>query len=150
MRRLLILVISGALITLGAACGGDDGGGERLTQEEFEEQGNAICESHNADMEAAFTEQFGEAEQEPSADEVEAFIDDEIVPLIEDQISELRDLNPPEDIEGDFESLLDDAEEALEEAADTPGEEVLAEDAPDPFEDVNARSEELGLTACAQ
>src|SRR5687768_4950605 len=113
MRRLSFLLVI-ALVTLGAACGGDDGGGgERLSQEEFEEQGNQICESHNDEIEAAFTEQFGEAEEEPSADEVESFIDDEVVPIIEDQISDMRDLNPPEDVEEDFEALLDDADAAL-------------------------------------
>ena len=64
MRRLPAVLLLVALVALGTACGGDDdGGGERLTQEEFEAQGNAICERRTQEMEAAFTEQFGETEE---------------------------------------------------------------------------------------
>ena len=62
----------------------------------------------------------------------------------------MRDLNPPEDVEEEFESLLDDADAALDEAADVSGADLLDENSPDPFEDVNEQATELGLTACAQ
>jgi hypothetical protein len=148
MRRSLVLLCTLPLALLGAACGGDDDGGERLTQEEFEEQGNAICQAGNERIEEAFTD-AGFGEEEPPAEEVEAFVDDELIPSIERQIDELRDLNPPEDVEDDFADLLDDAESALDNVRDMSAEEIVSSE-DDPFEDVNERSAELGLTACAE
>lgn len=145
MRRLLILVISAALLTLGAGCGDDE---ERLTQEEFEQQGNEICEENNKRLEDAF-EAAGFGDEEPPAEDVEQFIDDEVIPGIEQQIEELGELNPPEEIEDDFEQLLEDAEAALDEVRDMSGEEILAEET-DPFAEINEKSEELGLDVCAQ
>jgi len=145
MRRLIAVVLTASLVLLGAACGDDE---ERLTSEEFEAQGNEICEEGNERLEKLFTEEFGEADEAPPADEVEAFIDDEVVPSIEQQIDDLRELNPPEDIEEEYEELLDEAEEAAEEIGDLSAEDLFAGE--DPFEDVNRRAEELGLTACAE
>jgi hypothetical protein len=146
MRRVLVVLMAGSLAFLGAACGGDDE--ERLSTEEFEAQGNQICQEGNDRTNALFEEQFGDLEEEPPADEVEDFIDDEVVPSIEQQIDELRDLNPPEDIEDEFEELLDDAQQAADDLGDSSAEELFAEET-DPFEEVNRRAAELGLTACA-
>ena len=152
MRRLTVLLVTISLALLGAACGGDDdeggGGGEPLSQEEFVAQGNEICEEGDTKTEAAFEERFGDAQEEPAADEVEDFIRDDIIPVIQTQIDDLRDLTPPEDLQEDFDKMLDDAETALGEVEDASGEEILNEEE-DPFADVNAQAEELGLTACA-
>ena len=145
MRRLTAVVLTASLALLGAACGDDE---ERLTAEEFEAQANEICRQGSEDIDRLFEEQFGELEEEPPAEEAEAFIDDEIAPRIQQQIDDLRDLNPPEDIEDEVEELLDEAEQALDEIGDLSAEELFSGE--DPFEDVNRRSSELGLTACAE
>jgi len=152
MRRVSVLLAATALVLMGAACGGDDddggGGGEPLSQEEFLAQGNEICEEGDRKSEAAFEEIFGETEEEPPAEEVEAFLRNEIIPIIEDQIDGLRGLTPPEDLQEDFDAMLDDADTALEEVRDMSAEEIVSEQ-DDPFANVNSQAEELGLTACA-
>jgi len=145
MRRLCAVILAASLALLGAACGDDE---ERLTTEEFETQGNEICQEGGDEVDRLFEEEFGELEEEPPAGEAEAFIDDEVVPRIEQQIDDLRDLNPPEDIEDEVEELLDEAEQALDELGDLSAEELFS--GGDPFEDVNAKASELGLTACAE
>jgi len=152
MRRLTVLLVASSLALAGAACGGDDdeggGGGEPLSQDEFVAQGNEICEEGDIQTEAAFEETFGDTEEEPPADEVEDFIRNELIPVIQDQIDGLRDRTPPETLQEDFVAMLDDAEAALDEVRDMSAEEILSEQ-DDPFAAVNAQAEELGLTACA-
>ena len=112
-----------------AACGGDDE--ERLTRDEFVEQANDICEKGNGEIEDEAEQRFGDLEENPPADEAEEFLDDVLIPNVEQQLDDLRELEPPENLEDDVEEVLDDADAALEEASELEGSEVFEED---PFE----------------
>jgi hypothetical protein len=148
MRRIVgALFIAAAVVTF-SGCGDDDddaGGGERLGQAEFVEQANAICAAGNEQMDAAFEGFPAEAQSDPDA--IKSFFDDELVPVIRQQLDELRELSPPEDVEADFGEMLDKADEALASTADLSGEEI-AEATDDPFAEVNAMAGEMGLDDC--
>lgn len=134
-----------ALLLLGAGCGDDE---DRLSTEEFLEQGNAICEEGNEALDAAAEAIFGD--EEPDVEAARAFFEDDVIPNVQGQIDDLRDLNPPEDLEDAVDELLDDGEAALDTLAATveaDPESIFSGE--DPFADVNAQAEEIGLTACA-
>lgn len=118
MRRLWLLVPLAALLALAAGCGGDGGGG-RLTKEELITQADAICREYDAKIEA-------EARNLPQVDPTAANTSDEdlrkfgegipkIVGIARDQVSELRDLSPPEDFEAGYEETMDELDEAIDE-----------------------------------
>ena len=160
-NRLLIpfalLVALGALAVAG--CGGDDDTtsdttgasgtsgvtGAALTQEEWVKQADALCAAGDKEINQAGQELFGGAQ--PSNDQIEQFATDVLIPNIQSQLDGIRALTPPEDIADDVTTLLDDANEALDEIRDDPSL-VLASDADSPFADVNQQAQDLGLKNC--
>ena|SRR5688572_3612980 len=146
VRRLTALAMVLAVLATGAACGGDDdddGGGEALTEAEFIEQADQIC----ADIEAEVDAQEPETDN-PTPEEIEEYIDDVVVPNFQDQIDQISDLNPPEEIQDEVDELIDAAQEALDEVEGLSGDEVMELEG-DPFEEVNAMAADLGLQECS-
>ena len=139
------------LALLGAACGDDDGG-DRLTTAEFETRANAICADASAEVDAAGAELFGVLgpTETPDPAELEAFIDDTLVPSSRDMLDEIRALEWPEDLEDEVDEIIEDTDSVVDELADMTGDEVLAlfENGEDPFAEVNGRLNAIGLIEC--
>jgi tripartite-type tricarboxylate transporter receptor subunit TctC len=83
-------------------CGG--GGGDRLSQEEFQQQANAICEKYDKKIQALGSPQ--------SPADIPAFVEKGI-PLLRQGIAELRALKPPADVEDDYNRMLDETAKAI-------------------------------------
>jgi hypothetical protein len=98
-RLCIALGVTAAILVAG--CGGDD----RLTREEFVSEADAICEE--------FDQRLDDVPEPESADDVERFAD-EARPVIEDGLAELRALQPPEELEEQWNELMDKNDEALE------------------------------------
>jgi hypothetical protein len=143
---MLALVLACGLVAAG--CGSDDDSGdsgdtagEALTQEEFVTQGNAICAAGNKEIDAGAS---GLGDQ-PTEEQLNAFVGDTLVPSVTGQIDDIRALEPPEDISAQVTTFLDDAETALGELEADPS--LLTSG--DPFADVNTQATAIGLTECA-
>jgi hypothetical protein len=87
---------------LAAGCGGGGGGG--LSQEEFQQQANAICEKYDKKIQALGTPQ--------SPADIPAYVQKGI-PLLRQGIAELRALNPPADVEDDYNRMLNQTAKAI-------------------------------------
>jgi len=137
---------------LGAACGDEDGGGDRLTAADFETQANAICAEGGAEVDSAATELFGDLgpNETPDPAELEAFIDDTLVPSVRDQLDQIRALEPPEDLEDEVDEIIEVTESTIDELADMSGDELLGlfETGEDPFAEMNAKANAIGLLEC--
>lgn len=90
-----------------SACGG--GAGDRLSAEDFREQANAICAQYNDKVSALGTP--------TSPEEIPEFVEQGI-PLIEEGLAELRALKPPEELEEDYDAMLDETAKAIPAARD--------------------------------
>lgn len=150
MKRKTMMLLGLVLATglIAAGCGGDDDddggdGGESLGKAEFVEQGNQICDEGNQEIETAADETFGDVQ--PTPEEQDAFVTETLVPNVQGQIDSIRDLGPPEADEDEINGILEDAEAALSDIEEDPS---LAQGGVDPFEDVNRRLSEYGLTSC--
>ena len=149
MRRILlvscIVVIASAGLT---ACGDDDE--ERLSKADFLEQGNAICDAGNEEVDKAFASISPDGE-EPPMEDIVAMFEDTLIPSVRGQIDDLRALNPPADLEDDVNKMLDDASDAIDEIeARLDDDPDAVFDGEDPFEKVNAQAAAIGLTSCAE
>jgi hypothetical protein len=102
VRNALGLALFLACIAVG--CGGGGGGGDRLSQEEFQEQANAICEKYDKKIQALGSPQ--------SPADIPDFVQKGI-PLLRQGIAELRALNPPADVEDDYNRMLDETAKAI-------------------------------------
>jgi hypothetical protein len=100
VRRALGLALLSA--ALAAGCGGGGGGG--LSQEEFQQQANAICEKYDKKIQALGSPQ--------SPADIPAYVQKGI-PLLQQGIAELRALNPPADVEDDYNRMLNETAKAI-------------------------------------
>jgi len=108
VRRVLGLALFFA--ALAAGCGG--GGGDGLSQEEFRQQADAICAKYDKKIQALGSPQ--------SPADIPAYVQKGI-PLLRQGIAELRALNPPADVEDDYNRMLNETAKAI------PAAEKLAE-----------------------
>ena len=123
-----------------AGCGGDDP--KPLSKAEYLKRGNAICAKGQKAVRAE-AEKLGDS---PSNAEIKKFGTDVFVPRTEDQIEELRDLEPPKGDKETVEKIYDTAQDALDKVKDDPG--VLTR-TDDPFSEANELARNYGLTTCA-
>ncbi len=141
MRRFVQLVamlaVSGLIL---AACGGDD---DALSEEEFLEQGNAICAAGNERLEEAGAGFSGE---QPSPEELEAFLEI-LIDDVRGQLDDIEALSPPEELEEDVDELIESARGTIAEVEDAGPDALLSPE--DPFAEENAMADEIGLTECA-
>ena len=166
-RKITILAIAVlALAFVAAGCGGDDDetstvapatttettgttgatGATDIPPERAEliEEADAICAEGDEEIDAEAQETF--ANGEPSAAEQEAFVEETVVPSIQEQLDGLSELEPPEADAEEFQSIIDNAQSALDELEENP--DVLGSGEDDPFADVNEQAKEFGLTKC--
>jgi hypothetical protein len=148
-RSLTSAALAACVLVLLSACGGD-GSGDRLSEEEFREQANAIC--------AEYDEKIDAIETPGSPEDIAGYVE-QVIPVVEDGLAELRALNPPEELEEDYETMLDEREKAIP-AARALSEAAVEED-PAAVEDAIAQGQEadeasdrvateLGLDECGQ
>jgi hypothetical protein len=107
LRRLrtgLISATAAAAVALASGCGGDNGGGDSLSAEEFRQQANAICQKYDEKIQAIGS---------PSSPaDIPEFVS-EGIPLLRQGIAELRALQPPADLQNDYDRMLDETEKAI-------------------------------------
>jgi hypothetical protein len=154
MKRNAFMLLAGLLATglIAAGCGDDDedddGGDEALTEQEFITQADQICREGDAEVESQEREFFGK--DEPSQAEVEQYVSEVVAPGIQSQIDGIRELEAPEEIEGQVTEFLDTAEGGLDELEQNPGLLTEGGQGADPFAETRQLGADLGLKVCAQ
>jgi hypothetical protein len=150
MKRLKIGAIAAALVLIVAVagCGGgsDDSSSSTaaaLSKEDFLKQGNQICADGNKEIEAASSQVFSSGK--PSQDEMDAFVNDTLIPSVQSQVDAIRALGAPEGDEDQVNAILDAAQGAIDEAKADP---TLLEGNNDPFAETNKLANAYGLTEC--
>ena len=140
------LVPLAAIVALAASCGGED----RLSQGELVAKGDAICEKYDKKLEAL-----------PEPQSVDDLVEytDKGKGIVEDGVAELKELQPPEDLEAKYDEWLaygDKAVRAFERlnAAAKKGDEAeiesIATDAQADEAKSNALAREIGFKKCGE
>ena len=147
MRRLAVPLFLSLLV---AACGGEGGGDERLSREALATKANAICERFETRINALGTPQ--------NLEDLETFAE-KARPIFEEGLGDLRELQPPEDLEQRYDEWLSTGDRALErvdelgEAAkdgDTAKVQQIAERAETEDRESDRLARALGLDDCAE
>ncbi len=132
------------------SCGADDDE-NTLSEADFVSQANGICSSHAKAIEDASRSQFGGTREVPSADQIESFAKQTVVPEIERMVDELERLNPRERDQGDFKEYLSETSRALDDEIKDDPSSILSEQAQsDPFIEANELARDLELAECAR
>jgi hypothetical protein len=144
-----------ALAALVAGCGGGDDTTDEtvtLTKAEFIKQGDAICKQGNKEIEEGF-EKFAEENdvpknQEPSKEQGVELVETVILPNVQQQADQIRELGAPEGDEEQVDELITSLEDAVAEGEDDP--EILFSGDTDPFADVNQKTTAYGFEVCGE
>lgn len=105
MRLALLLSFASGVI-LAAGCGGE-GGGDRLTRDEFVSRAEEICEEYDGRIEEI---------PEPESEEQLGEYTDELVQIVEEGVAEFRELRPPEELQDEYDRWMESNEEAVDAA----------------------------------
>ena len=149
MRTPMFVRAATAVTVLAApiGCGGDDS----LSAEDFRSEANEICRAGNERLEQILDDVASglESGESPSAERIEEVFG-RALEDIRGQLSDLRALDGPGDLEAEVDDVLDEAGEAVDaldrQIADDPL--ALLEQEEDPFAEVNSRFVDLELTEC--
>lgn len=146
MRTAGRLAAAIALLAL-AACGGGDGG-DQLTADEFRQQADGIC--------AEFEGRLNELGTPESLEDLQGYVDD-AVPILEEGTNRLDELQPPEELEEDWNRAMEINREQLENVrglqdAVADGDQArvteLLQESDDARDESNQLAADLGLTEC--
>ena len=146
------MVVAGAFVV--AACGSDS---EQLSEEEFLAAANEICEVGNEEVGQLFEDTFAAAGDEATEEELQQFFQDEggelrdaFVSNVQGQVSDVRDLNGPDDLEEELDPLLEEASDDLDAISELSVEEFFEGEWNAGFNESNSQIQALGLTTCAE
>jgi len=137
--------LTGAMGLVAAGCGGGSG---RLTREELIEEADATC--------AEFDRQIEDVQEPESLDDIERYVQ-EIRPIVEEGTNELDDLEPPEELEDEYDDWIEatrsavDRFDELEEAAASGDEQRIQEvleGGAEGGEEADRLAQELGFQEC--
>lgn len=131
------LVMAALLAAVAAGCGGDE---KPLSKSEYVEKGNAICSKGNKKVDEA-VRKLGRS---PDQEQLKEFASDDLAPIVEDQLDDLRDLKPPKGDERKVEQVYKAADDGLDKVKDDP--ESLTSSAP--FAKANKEVRSYGLKVC--
>lgn len=148
--------IVGALAAglIAAGCGSDDNDDKQsfgtsvgsastasLSKADFVSQANSICKTANQEL-----DQAGQAlGQNPTPEELESFVADNVTPTIQTELDAIRALGAPTGDEQTVDAILTAADAALQQVAADPS---LLTSGGDPFAEANQLADDYGLTVC--
>ncbi|HTU13747.1 MAG TPA: hypothetical protein VMF31_00995 [Solirubrobacterales bacterium] len=138
----LIALIALSAFTIAACGGSDDDSGDDVTTAEYIAQADAICTEADKENDAAVKTAFGN--EQPTKEEVTSFVSEEIVPTLETQLSDLRELTPPEGDADTVNGIYDRLDTAIAEVKEDPESSLNK----DPFVDIYADAKAYGFRSC--
>lgn len=146
MKNKTTMLVAAALATglIAAGCGGgDDDSSSDLTKAEFITKADAICAQGNKEIQQAF-EALGQGK--PSQAQLDQIATDTLLPSVEKQVSQIRDLGIPKGEEDQVNAILDSAQSGIDKGKADPS--SLVSDQNDPFKEANQLAKQYGMTEC--
>lgn len=101
MSRSVWTLVASVAVLAAAGCGGGDG---QLSQAEFRERGNEIC--------ARFDKQIDELPVPAATEDIPPYVE-KAAPLVEDELAELKALDPPDDAQETLDQMIAEEEKVL-------------------------------------
>lgn len=137
-------------LVIGAGCGSGSGGGDdestasagTIPKQEWIKRADDICKAANKKLQQDGSSVF--KGQNPSSDDVEQFVQDSVIPTIEDEIDSISALPAPKGSERQADAILSAAGEGLGTLENNPQEIESGK----PFAKANKLAESFGLTSC--
>jgi len=140
-----------ALVSASVAVGCGGGGDEKpLSKADYIAKGDASCKKSIKRIATAAEKDFAAlgSDEMPSEKQLTTFVEDTLKPEIEGQVSDLRDLQPPEADADKLAEIYEGVDVALRKVEDDPG--LLLKAGEDPFEKANQAVKDYGFKECGE
>lgn len=145
-----VVVLTTLVLAVGAlaGCGGSDDANSTtiaaaISKEEFVTQGNQICADGNEQFDDALDQLQADVGKRPSEADMEQFATESAVPIIQDQIDQLRALGVPAGEGDQVNEFLDSAQSNVDELENDPT--LFTSNL---FAETNKLAGQYGLTEC--
>jgi hypothetical protein len=102
----LIAVAALAALTIAGCGGGDDSSNKSKGYSEFSAAADKVCSEANPDIEATANKLTGKAQED-------AAVYDELVPKLDAALAKFKQLDPPSELQSDYDSFVSTAEESV-------------------------------------
>ncbi len=145
--RAVLCALVAAII--GAGCGGAEEE-KPLSKADYIAKGDASCKKSIKRIATAAEKDFGAlgSDEMPSDKQLTTFVEDTLKPEIAGQVSDLRDLEPPEGDGDKLAEIYEGVDEALRKVEDDPG--LLLKAGEDPFEKAYEAVRDYGFKECGE
>lgn len=143
MKKTLLafFALLAATMLVATGCGGDDSSEESApTKAEYITQADDICAADQEEIQTAAADVSGD----PSDAATQEVVTNDVLPIYQEQLDELRALTPPEGEEEATAGIYDALEEALAAIEEDPA----AIGDPTTFADANEQAVDFGLEVC--
>jgi hypothetical protein len=153
---LAILAAVAAIALIVAGCGGGDDstteGDASLTKAEFVKQADGICKEANSELTVEFQKFSKENNlpegKEPTKEQGEELVEEVLIPNVQQQSEDIRELGAPSGDEDRVAAILDALDQGIEEAEEDPAALLDAQD--DTFDKANELAADYGLKVCGR
>ena len=132
------------VVLLLVACGG---GEDSISKDEYLKRADAICDEGNKELEEASKGAFADVKEgeAPTKDQIEKYARETVIPMVRQQVDDLRDLPPPEGGKSEVDEIYDAIDEALDRVEKDPS---LLGSSADLFEKADELSKKYGYEVC--
>ncbi|MGI8728086.1 MAG: hypothetical protein ACR2K6_10475 [Solirubrobacterales bacterium] len=149
-RGLWTPILAAAVLPLAMiGCGGGDDGsttvGTPLSKPDFVAQADSICTDETAEAQKAAEERFGD--QTPSDEQIQSYVDEVLVPNLEDQANQIDELGAPTGDDDQVGAIVDALRSGIDELENDPT--ILTDGDGTAFAEANKLAADYGLDACA-
>jgi len=144
MRRSKLLAVVALALAL-ALTNASAALADPLSKREWRKEVRSICSAGNAEVNSIASEMFGDLGEgeEPTSEEFADFAD-EVVPIIEDMVEQVNDLEEPKSYKPGVKKWLKSIEDVAQRIEDDP----TVVNQVDPFKKPNRLAKKLGLRGC--
>ncbi len=117
MKRVVPLVVAGLVLVAG--CGG---GPEPIAKDEYLKRAAKICREGNQELATATQQAFKDLKQgeKPTPEQLERYARDVVVPMVRQQVKDLRALPDPKDAGDQVDEIYDAFDKALDRIDEEP------------------------------
>ena len=140
MKRLAGTALGSLACVVWAGCGGE----QPLSKAEYVKQADAVCAKSNKAIEEA-GKRLGNGRPDEAA--VEKFVKEDVIPMTEKRVADLRDLAVPEGDAEKLDKIYDSLDEALKKVEGDPI--AIIKSGKDPFEDAGKQAADYGMKVCS-
>jgi hypothetical protein len=146
--RVAALVAAAGLAVSASACGGGGGASQGISKADYLAKAKQVCQLGNRQLKSATDDVLAKIPpgQKMSDAQISDFVHKTVIPTIQDQIRQLRNLPPPKGEKAHVDQIYDALDKGLQQLAQDPSKLTNGANV---FADADSLADKYGLSVCS-